>query len=297
MDCNVIMPISQKDVSCAKLSMKYVFQYIRPKRIIIIANSKLKNEFHMDQVEFIDEDQMVKDLNLDCIRKLLAERMANIQRSGWYFQQFLKMAYAKVCKDEYYLIWDSDTIPLRKIHFFIDNKPCLDLKKEYCEGYFSTIYQLLGLRKKIDKSFICEHMLINTTIMLDLIDKIEKRNQSVFYEAIISNIADKDINGSGFSEFETYGTYVLNYYEGFYKIRNSKKVLRHGKRYLMEPSESNLAWAAKSYWNISFEDSDTISKLSGSIKKHKVLMKIPLKWLVMIECGISKGVPFLSMRG
>ena len=29
--------------------------------------------------------------------------------AGWYYQQFLKLQYARVCQDKYYMSWEGDT--------------------------------------------------------------------------------------------------------------------------------------------------------------------------------------------
>ena len=39
-------------------------------------------------------------------------------RPGWYYQQFLKMAFSNWSKSRYYMAWDADTIPLRKKEMF-----------------------------------------------------------------------------------------------------------------------------------------------------------------------------------
>ena len=73
------------------------------------------------------------------------------------------MQYAFECRDEYYMVWDGDTVPCRKIEMFSKetDQPYLDLKHEYHPEYFDTMGKILpGFRKVIERSFISEHKTI-----------------------------------------------------------------------------------------------------------------------------------------
>jgi hypothetical protein len=97
----------------------------------------------MEGVEFYDEDSLIENLTLSKIRNIMKNITGTSERSGWYFQQFLKMAYAYKCQCGHYLIWDSDTIPLNKIIFWDNNGKCLfTMKTEYHIPYFKTIKKL-----------------------------------------------------------------------------------------------------------------------------------------------------------
>ena len=146
------------------------------------------------------------------------------------------MQYSKICKQKYYLIWDSDTIPVKKINMFSkDGIPFLDTKDEYHEPYFSTMQRLIPeLSKKNNYSFISEHMLINTKIMKNLIKRIENNaniSGEYWFEKIINSIDKSDIGGRGFSEYEIYGTFVKEFYNESYKIRNWKSLRFAGALY------------------------------------------------------------------
>ncbi len=80
------------------------------------------------------------------------------------------MQYCKLCKDKYYLIWDCDTIPIKKVNMFSnDRKPYFDVKEEYNKPYFITMEKLLPeLGKKYNYSFISEHMLIRTLSLIHI---------------------------------------------------------------------------------------------------------------------------------
>ena len=89
----------------------------------------LKNQKNLKECELVNEDEMYKNLTLMNIQQLLSCHKYNPK---WYFQQFLKMAYYNISKNNYYLVWDSDTLLLNNIIFFnyIINKNYFTLKNE-----------------------------------------------------------------------------------------------------------------------------------------------------------------------
>ena len=236
---NLIIPISSIDFEKVKVNYKFYKKYIFGiNNLVFIGNEeveKLINEYHsiFEKTKFINEKSLI---DVDRIKKLIEKRNQKaIKRSGWYIQQFLKMQYCMFCKDKYYLIWDCDTIPIKKVNMFNnDRKPYFDVKEEYNKPYFITMEKLLPeLGKKYNYSFISEHMLIRTKIMKNLINRIEN-NINIYgdkwYEKIINSISIDDLPTSGFSEFETYGTFANVHYNDSYKIRKWKS-LRGGKDY------------------------------------------------------------------
>ena len=170
------------------------------------------------------------------------------------------MQYCQICKEEYYLIWDSDTIPVKEVNMFSDDgKPYFDVKTEYHKPYFITMKNLFPeLGKKNNYSFISEHMLIKTKIMKKLINRIDNNSNILgdkWYEKIINCININDLKHSGFSEFETYGTFVNEHYKHFYKIR-TWKFLRNGKYYYNPKflTFNDTLNISKNYDAISFEN-------------------------------------------
>ena len=211
--------------------------YICPSRIIVIGNEKVKQIIEEEQipVNYMNEDRLYPGLSFQSVKRAIYIRTKEenaLNRTGWYFQQFLKMAYSIVSEEQEYLIWDSDTVPTHVVNMYAENgKRYFDVKTEYHEPYFQTLGRLLPeLRKNNDYSYISEHMLINKSIMCNLIQSVEKNiniDGSYFWEKIINAININELSESGFSEFETYGTYCQFYYKDLYKIRKWKS-LREG---------------------------------------------------------------------
>ena len=218
-----------------------------------------------DQVGFIHEDKILPFAE---VHEVMADRMSGLLQgrelprgiTGWYYQQFLKMQYAHICQDTYYLVWDGDTIPCSPISMFREgtDTPYLDVKRECHEEYFVTMGELLpGMRKIIEKSFISEHMLINCEIMKRLIADIV-RNEAIpgqsFWEKVIRAIEPERIQNSSFSEFETYGTYVCLKYPMAYRLREWHSFRLAGEFFDPETiSDGDYQWLGRDFHAVSFE--------------------------------------------
>ncbi len=221
-------------------------------------------EIPEDRLGFVNENDVIP---FDDVHKVMAEKMAPLLKgqelprgiTGWYYQQFLKMEYSRLCKGEYYMSWDGDTVPCKKVVMFNDaGVPYLDLKHEYNELYFTTMGKLIpGLKKFIEPSFISEHMLFRCDIMKQLISKIEA-NDSIsggrFYEKIINCIPLEDIQENGFSEFETYGSFVCLTSPQAYKLREWFSFRLAGEFFDPEIiSDDDYEWLGRDFDAISFE--------------------------------------------
>lgn len=246
---------------------------LAPRKIVFIGNRKVQELIRQSDVEgrvgFFDEDELIPFAEVHKIMKELLQT-DELPRgvTGWYYQQFLKMQYAFVCKEDYYLIWDGDTVPCKPFSMFReDGLPYLDLKQEHHEEYFHTIENLLpGMHKCIAKSFISEHMLIRCDIMKQLIKDIMEspaidhaQTGDTFYERILYAIRPGQIMNTAFSEFETYGTYVLFRYTDAYCLRNWHSFRLGGEFFHPERmTDEDYAWLGKDFDAISFEKGHTV---------------------------------------
>ena len=225
-----VVPIISRDFHKIYNNLRFYINFIDGiKNIILIGNEEInklikeKKSSLSFPIIFINEKSLI-DVNK--VKQLIKIKNKNaVGRSGWYIQQFLKMIYYRLCHNKFYLIWDGDTIPIKKVKMFNnDGKPFFDVKTEYHKPYFFTLKKIFPeLGKKFNYSFISEHMIINTKLMKNMIKRITFNKNIIgntWYEKIINCINIKDLPGSGFSEFETYGTFVKEYYKKIYVIRN-----------------------------------------------------------------------------
>ena len=186
----------------------------------------------------------------------------------------------------YYLIWDADAIPLRDMEFFNKKGQILIEKaSEYHTPYFHTM-ESLGIddrmHKVVDFSFISEHLMIERAKMVELINLIESKHKKPFWEAILEAINVSDLGGSGFSEYETYGTFLaINYPQTFIAI--TRKRDRFAKQLLGEnPSDSILSWYGREYEVCGFESWDSANKIIAKLLKYRIFRLLPPKFYRII---------------
>ena len=242
-----------------KRNKELYFKNLPIYKIIIIGSNKGIEFFQDDdRIEVVDEENLYPKLNKASVRRLVEMQGGHMTRSNWYFQQFLKMAYAFRCSDDFYIVWDADTVPVRPISLFKDGKPQFSYCEDMREDYFITLGRLFNgeVKKQNSNSFIVEHMVIKTDFMTELINEIESDDTlkgKYFYEKIISVIDPEAIKVAGFSEFETYANYVLTKHKESYGIRQLK-AFRYGlimTGYKLD--EGMVEWLGKSRDTVSFE--------------------------------------------
>ena len=270
---DTLVVITKPDLLRIKSNFARLVKWLPGDGIIFIGHDdvgKLLDEWKNDvvkdtgRVSFVNENDIIP---FDDVHSVMASKLAPLLNgrelprgiTGWYYQQFLKMEYSRICNDEYYMSWDGDTVPCKCFSMFKeDGKPFLDLKHEFNELYFTTMGRLVpGLGKFIDASFISEHMLFKCDIMKQLIEKIESNNEipgNRFYEKIINCIPLEDIQENGFSEFETYGTWIAKKYPDKYRLRHWKSLRNTGFMINRKDiSQDDLDWLATGFDAASFE--------------------------------------------
>lgn len=258
-DYDVIIMVTEEHLPILEKMVPFCKKNINPKRICIVASAKIRSKIEsIENVFFIDEDQIYDGLNYNAVADLIEERTGERRRVGWYLQQFLKMAWAYKCEDKCYISLDADTFVLNPIEFTDHGKYCFTPKYEYHQPYFDTIGTLFqgNIFRKADFSFIAENMIFDCSIMKQMIAEIENNisvEGNTFFEKIIHAVRQEELLGSGFSEFETYGNYIYIKYPDMVK----KRKLRTMRESLVllggNPSDEQLKWASKDYDIISIE--------------------------------------------
>jgi hypothetical protein len=144
------------------------------------------------------------------------------ERRGWYLQQLIKLeALSRARHLDRVVIWDADTIPLRKISFFDYQGNCqYFLGSEYHLPYFENIDRLLGLEKGYPDSFIAQNFPITGRQITEFFSFIEEKSKLKWWNAVIKSI-DFD-EPSGFSEYESLGTFVCSLDATKITVQNGK---------------------------------------------------------------------------
>jgi hypothetical protein len=188
-----------------------------------------------DGIQLIHEDELfLGGVSKKYIESRLNEKHPNlVPRSGWLFQQFIKMgcSYAIPNLTDYYLVVDADVVFLKKISFFEDGNMLLTRVNKCHQPYFDFYERLLGETVEKKCSFIAHHMLICKSIMIEILNNIEKRFKKNWYDAILDNInSDEE---SMFSEYETYGHYLEGHYPQKVMVRDLRIAQRFKYKYLL----------------------------------------------------------------
>ncbi len=258
---DIIIPVSGDHIQQLLLSVSFIKKNLNPKNILIICSLRTFQKIdNPKDLLWLDENGIFKDLRYDEVRRQLISRGASGKRAGWYFQQFLKMQYASICKDKYYIVWDADTIPLKKIKFIEDGKMLINKKNEHHIPYFETLDRIFGkgkMKYADNYSYISEGMIINAQYMRDLIDMILKSQNvegNLWFEKVLNSIAEDELELSGFSEFETYGNFLHNYHFDEIKYRQLITMRDGYDEYGRLPNIRELENLIPTYDTVSFEN-------------------------------------------
>lgn len=183
-----------------------------------------------------DEDYITPNYR-NKIARLLAQK--NEFGPNWFIQQFLKiLAVANGQQEDIFLIWDSDTIPLRKLSFIDDaGRLYYYHSDEYHKPYFETIQKLLSLNRIAPYSFISQCFPLYSQWAKMMIQEIEMSFNLPWMEAICTNIAGP---GNYFSEYETLGNFALHNFPEFIKFYDGKWERRGGKYFRGNKDSLNL---------------------------------------------------------
>ncbi len=230
-------------ISINKLKKLYVvnkFVVIVPEKDI----NKFKQQLRFNKnVEIYNENEIVnkeKFFNL-CNRYLKNKKDFNSFRTSWYFQQVLKLTYS--LSDNFFtnhnlVMWDADTIPIRKIEFFNKNNEPINYGSfyEYHLPYFEHNKILFGQNyKPFQFAATIQFYALNIQDRKDLRAHILNFNQNhnispskLFVgEAIIKGIEmqDKSISVAGqlVSEQELVGAFIFKKYK---RAKKDQKIIK-----------------------------------------------------------------------
>lgn len=249
----LIMPLHQRDIGTALRTLAELQSQVQPQRISIIAAASVRSDPRLTDHRVIDEDTIVPGMTFQSIEQELERRgLRGIRSPGWLLQQFLKLGYARHAGPDGFVVWDSDTLPLRPVSFFdaVSGKPFFLGKTEHFPAYFELNKRLLGLEYRSElPSFVAEVMYLRTDLATAMLDEIETATGLPFWQGIIS-VMDAD---SIPAEFELFGNFVAQRHPGDYVIKDARSFRFAAKLVGTDPTPDQLAWLAKDFDIISLE--------------------------------------------
>ena len=278
----MIVPSLLTDFNVCRNHLDYFFDLLPITNIVFIGDQNVQKaavDLGDKRISCVNEKEIY---DLSKVKRIIEMRSGGnpdaMKRAGWYYQQFLKLLYAEKCDEDYYLSWDSDTIPVHLIKMIENGKPLFDMKTEYHEPYFNTIQRLFGIEKKVKESFISEHMLFHTQTVREMLSVIAK-NDSLpgedFCEKVLIAAGGSGYEKLAFSEFETYGTYMLHYHPELYGLRKWESLRMGGLYFDTDMLDDNLIqWLSTYYDAISFEKGLVKLKYVSNIIQSAAVRKI-----------------------
>lgn len=202
---DIIIPVIEKDLNILPFTIKgirkNVIHPIENIKIIAPKSDKIRRFCKRHQCIYINEDRVlpIKKVNISYIEN-------KIDRSGWIWQQFIKLSeHLSSC--EYYLVVDADTVLIRPQVFIRETKTLILIGDDYYPPYYKMYESLFGYKRNSNNSFVCHQMLFSKKRVFELKKEIEFHTNQSWYEAIINRL--HSLNNISLSEYEIYGNWML----------------------------------------------------------------------------------------
>ena len=275
-------------------SFKYFYKKIK---IFIICPSKdlslFKEKLDFDEFTIISEDKLLSFKKFELIFIKVSENINYKsefkKRLSWYYQQILKISFMinfVNTKRQNLIIWDADTILLKKINFFDQYKSVnYGTFNEFHKQYYTTNKKILSAEPKYFISFLNQFIGV-TYEQVSLLEKKIFKNLKIDKEELAKKLSElilkniflehKVYNGSMFSEYELIGQ--SNY------LQNSLKqkpilTLRFGLDGILNRKQISLV-KLLNFKHVTYEHSHPNEKSLGMLNREQTwlgLFKIILK--------------------
>ena len=154
---------------------------------------------------FIDEKKV-----LGYGKEAISYKVGEVDRSGWLFQQLLKLSGDVFVKNKNYLIIDSDTILINNHCFLYGSKTVFLASSEWNEPYFKSFSRLFGFVNKTPLSFTAHMMLFNVDKLREMKADISKLHKKTWDKAYIESCDRSEM--SGISDYDTYAQWYMEKY-------------------------------------------------------------------------------------
>ena len=213
---DVVITCLEKDAQtlpyCLKTVKKYINHTINTIYIVSPPSAIIEDITQKYKCKFINESTV---LNIN--KRDIKYHVKGKNRSGWLFQQLIKLHVDQISSSRYFFIIDSDTILTKPKTLVSNKKVVLDISDEYHTPYFKAIEMLTGINRAFPVSFVTHMMLFESKKLKTLRLEVENHTQKPFIESILEIIDNNEM--SCFSEFELYGSLITHYYPDHYYLK------------------------------------------------------------------------------
>lgn len=244
---DILIPAIEKDLATLPYVIDSLRRYVRHpiSNIYIVSpeNSRIRQLCSRKSCIFVNETAV-----LPFTKKAIRYSSSRWNRSGWLYQQLLKMNGDQVCREKYFLVIDADTVLIRPHRFRSGGKTIFYCRSWSQPEYFRTYRKLLGSPAPAPKSFVTHYMLFDSAKLASLKRKLEARHGMSWHAAILRSINKK--RQFGFSEYETYANYVYSTSSSSALLKNANN--KSLKTPVASLGKEQLSKYARTYRSLSF---------------------------------------------
>jgi len=154
--------------------------------------------------DFVDEATILPIRRVD-INYLYGRHRQD--RSGWLFQQLLKLSCEEVSTAENILIVDADTILIRPQYYFHNGIAIMNVSDEFYIPWFLRYEKVYGRRLFFPMSFTSHQMLYERDQLREMKSAMARQHGKLWFEVLLDLIDSNE--KSVMSEQDFYGHHVL----------------------------------------------------------------------------------------
>jgi hypothetical protein len=210
---DVLIPTATKDLPLLKdvvVSLKNINHPLNKIYIVSPETEELKRFCQENSLVFVNElDVLPYD------KGQIEYRVKGQDRSGWIYQQLLKLSGDKIVEQENYFVLDADTLLINNINLIENGRFVFFQNKEWNEPYFATFKKLFGYPTTNKLSFTSHMMIFNKKMLQEMKNEIEEKHGQNWDKVYIS-MADPE-EASCISDYDNYANWVLIHHPSLVK--------------------------------------------------------------------------------
>jgi hypothetical protein len=211
MSFDVVIPLGPNDDNIIKACITSVRKYVYDlRRIYVVAYRPID----LSGAIVIDE-------NIFPFSKTDVQPFVKSGTVGWYLQQLIKMYAPSVIPDVHanIVLIDADTVFYKRVTFMNRSKFLFNTAYHTHRPYFQHMLRLHSsfIAWKRGVSGVVNLMIINRSIMKEIIDMVEGHHKEAFWKVFMTNLDPAE--SSGGSEYEIYFHYIMRNHPGRVEIR------------------------------------------------------------------------------
>lgn len=241
-ELTVIIPVIEKDLAVLPFTLKGIQEHIHHPihNILIVAPNvePIKKSCEENKVQFLLESDILGYQWKEEFAKLVGK-----SRSGWWYQQMLKLYCTNHVSTERFLVVDADTVLLQPYVFEENGKSIFYISDEFYIPYREGYEFLMRHKSFFPFSFVAHMMCFEKTVVKELIKKIQGNTYENLVDALLEML--KQPKPYSFAEYETYGNYYLQQYPNQVILRYWFN-LPSARKYMSTAHQQRLASCYKS---------------------------------------------------